>query len=125
MEELDLALDVTGEIPVYVQIKNRLKLAIHQKTLQVGDRLPTMPALASCLGVNPNTVNRAYSELEREGYLSRRQGAGTFVHQNASGLQSAKPGLDLVKETTRQLRGLGLTAQQIIELTVEAVSELE
>ncbi len=66
------ALDHTSGLPVWIQIKNRIAYLIGSGAYGPGDRLPTVRALAVDLDISYNTVNRAYMDLEREGYISTR-----------------------------------------------------
>ena len=66
-------------VPYYRQILEQVKFAIARGELETGDRLPTVRRLAVDLAVNPNTVIRAYRELQIEGLLETQQGSGTFV----------------------------------------------
>lgn len=73
------AIDHSSGLPVWIQIKNRIAYLIGSRAFVPGDRLPTVRALAVDLDISYNTVNRAYMDLEREGYISTRKGRGTFV----------------------------------------------
>lgn len=66
-------------VPLYVQIEEQVKTAIASGVLEEGDRLPTVRELALELTINPNTVARAYRELERAGFIDTTPGRGTFV----------------------------------------------
>src|SRR5215472_12121294 len=66
-------------VPVYRQIQDQIRYGIASGLLHPSEQLPTVRALAVELSVNPNTVIKAYSELEREGVLTTEQGSGTFV----------------------------------------------
>jgi GntR family transcriptional regulator len=72
-------LDDSSSIPVYVQLREQVLHAISRGQLGLGDQLPTVREVAIALAINPNTVNRAYSDLEREGVLVSRRGRGTFI----------------------------------------------
>lgn len=72
-------LDYAGGLPVWIQIKNRITYLIGKGVYKEGDRLPTVRKIAVDLDISYNTVNRAYMDLEREGYVSTRKGRGTFV----------------------------------------------
>lgn len=74
-----IRIDQKAGVPRYIQIKEQFKSLIANRTLVPGDQLPTIRELSVELTVNPNTVARAYSELEREGLLATQQGRGTFV----------------------------------------------
>ncbi|HUY41531.1 MAG TPA: GntR family transcriptional regulator [Candidatus Dormibacteraeota bacterium] len=68
-----------GGVPVYVQIRQQILAAITRGALEPGEQLPTVREIAVALRVNPNTVNRSFIELEREGILETFRGRGTFV----------------------------------------------
>lgn len=72
-------IDYNSGLPTWIQVKNRLSYLIGSGEYAAGDRLPTVRALAVALDISYNTVNRAYMDLEREGYISTRKGRGTFV----------------------------------------------
>jgi GntR family transcriptional regulator len=72
-------LDSKSGVPYYRQIIEQVKFAISREVLQTGDRLPTVRQLAVDLSINPNTVIRAYRQMEIEGVLETHQGSGTFV----------------------------------------------
>lgn len=76
--------DPHSEIPIYVQIINQVKHAAASGIIQPGDRLPSVRRLARELVVNPNTIARAYQELERDGVITTQQGRGTFVAEKGS-----------------------------------------
>lgn len=92
-------------IPMYLQLKEQIKTAVAGGALCPGDRLPPVRELAESLTVNPNTVARAYSELEREGILRGEQGRGTFV-------SGAKP---LLQEEERKLQVKSLIDKVLVE----------
>ena len=74
-----IELDYSTGLPVWIQVKNRIAYLIGSGEYKAGDRLPTVRALAVDLDISYNTVNRAYMDLEREGYITTRKGRGTFV----------------------------------------------
>ncbi|HPA48032.1 MAG TPA: GntR family transcriptional regulator [bacterium] len=76
---MDFLIDTRSGVPFYRQIIEQVKFAIARGDLGPGDRLPTVRQLAVDLSINPNTVVRAYRELEIEGVLDTQQGSGTFV----------------------------------------------
>ncbi|MBN2735598.1 MAG: GntR family transcriptional regulator [Spirochaetales bacterium] len=78
-EELEFTLDPKSGVPFYKQIILQIEMAIADKRLNQGDQLPTVRGLAVDLQVNPNTVARAYSELEIRGIVNTQQGTGTFI----------------------------------------------
>lgn len=72
-------LDLKTGVPVYRQLIDQVLAAIAAKSLMPGDRLPTVRQVAVDLAINPNTVVRAYKELEIRGVLTTQQGTGTFI----------------------------------------------
>jgi len=76
---LRFSLDATNGVPFYKQIILQVEMAIVDGRLDTGDQLPTVRGLAVELQVNPNTVARAYSELEIRGIVNTQQGTGTFI----------------------------------------------
>jgi GntR family transcriptional regulator len=78
-DPVQISIDTKSGVPFYRQIIEQVKFAIARGDLQGGDRLPTVRQLAVDLSLNPNTVIRAYRELEIEGMLDTQQGSGTFV----------------------------------------------
>jgi GntR family transcriptional regulator len=76
---LDITLDLKSGVPFYRQIIDQVKAAIATESIAAGDRLPTVRQLAVDLSINPNTVSRAYTELELTGLVETQMGSGTFV----------------------------------------------
>jgi GntR family transcriptional regulator len=72
-------LDPGSGVATYLQIVQQVKEALRLGTIQVGDQLPTVREVVADLAINPNTVAKAYRELERDGLVVARQGRGTFV----------------------------------------------
>ena len=74
-----ISLDLKSGVPIYRQIIDQVKSAIATGAIGPGDRLPTVRQLSVDLSVNPNTVSRAYTELELTGLVETHMGSGTFV----------------------------------------------
>src|SRR5579862_9205963 len=72
-------------VPVYRQVVQQVRQAIRMGVLQVGDKLPTVKEVVAQVAINPNTVLKAYRELEHEGLVEGRQGVGTFVARVPNG----------------------------------------
>ena len=79
-----------NNIPIYIQISNIIKLQIVTKQLKSGDKLPTVRDLAETAGVNPNTVQRALSDLEAEGFVYSVRTTGRFVTDNVELIQKTR-----------------------------------
>lgn len=115
---LHLQLDPRSGVPAYRQLMDQLKYYIAGGTLRPGDQLPSIRELASALTVNPTTVVRVYTELEREKVLEMRHGKGAFVG-------AASPALPLAEQEQalrRSARQLALEASQLGLSTARVVS---
>jgi GntR family transcriptional regulator len=114
-------------VPIYAQIETQLKNAIAAGVLKKDQVLPSVRKLAAELGINPNTVARAYQELERKGLISTVPGGGTFVAENQPRfLKSEK--LRRLQPYARQIvvEGvqLGLTDKEILEVIQDELAKL-
>lgn len=109
-------------IPIYLQIIGQVKRLIASGRLGSGDELPPIRVLAEQLTVNPNTVARAYLELERAGVVTKRQGAGTYVAEKPSPL-SRKEKLRVLSERVDALlvegEHLDMELEEVIDLLRE------
>lgn len=81
-------LDVRSRKPIYEQLMDKIKEMIVYGVLQVDEQLPSVRTLSTQLTVNPNTIQKAYRELEREGYIYSMQGKGSFVAEYTGGQNS-------------------------------------
>ncbi|WP_300608464.1 GntR family transcriptional regulator [Trebonia sp.] len=73
--------DGRSGVPPYLQLVQQVRQALRMGVLKVGDQLPTVREVVAAVAVNPNTVLKAYRDLEREGLIEARAGQGTFVRQ--------------------------------------------
>ena len=83
---MQLRISTEDGVPIYVQIVNQVKYLVAAGRLAPGEEIPPIRALAEQLVINPNTVAKAYHELEREGVVTKRHGSGTFISDNGSPL---------------------------------------
>jgi GntR family transcriptional regulator len=82
-------LDARSGVPTYLQLVSQVKQAILLGFLQPGDQLPTVREVAAELTINPNTVAKAYRELDREGLAAARSGQGTFIQTTTARVDPA------------------------------------
>ncbi len=86
----DIKVDVKSALPVYEQVKRALKIAILSGRLEEGDQLMSIRELALKLQINPNTIIKVYYQLEMEGFVASRPGAGYFVKLDSKKLQKER-----------------------------------
>ena len=106
-------------VPIYLQLMEQVKHGIETGALRPGEQLPGIRPLAEELVINPNTVAKAYRELEHEGVIELRQGAGAFVSENAGAKQltdNIRAGQALVADAIEKLRARGVTDDEIRRL---------
>jgi GntR family transcriptional regulator len=106
-------------VPIYLQLMEQVKHAIEIRALRAGEQLPGIRPLAEELVINVNTVAKAYRELEHEGVIELRHGAGAFVSAAAKGRQAAdrvRAARPIVTDAVEKLRERGLSDEQIRRL---------
>lgn len=119
-------LNPNSGVPIYLQIMEQIKHAVENGVLRPGDQLPGMRKLAETMVMNPNTVAKAYRELEHEGLIELRQGAGAFISENINTkaltdrMQNARP---IVDKAVERLIALGLSEEEIKRLIDAAIAE--
>ena len=86
---IEFQLDEGSGVATYVQLVQQVHQALRVRMLEPGDQLPTAQQVVAKLAINPNTVHKAYRELEREGLVRARPGLGTFVIRSLSGTDAA------------------------------------
>ena len=106
-------LDYRDNRPIYEQVRDGLRRLMVTGVLASGDKLPSVRALAVDLAINPNTIQRAYAQLEAEGYIVSVSGKGTFVaeQQGQNHLRRAEVEEKLYP-LREELRSLGMTAAE-------------
>jgi GntR family transcriptional regulator len=102
--------------PIYMQLAERINKRIIRNELKSGEKLPSVREMAVQSGVNPNTVQRTYSELERMGIVETRRGQGTFVTENKEVIKRIRERLkeEMMSEFVRNMKELGFTLDEII-----------
>src|SRR6202041_893240 len=116
-------LDLRSGVPVYRQIIDQVRAGIGAGTLSAGDQLPTVRQLAVDLAINPNTVLRAYRELELGGSLETHQGTGTFISNKKTVRNSAERERQLTQLANEFAARAGAAGFNVEEL-LERLSEL-
>lgn len=104
-------IDPRSPVPLYEQIAARIRIAVAAEEFAAGELLPSVRQLATTLRVNPATVVQAYRDLEREGFVEMKHGAGTFVQQMPASRRTAeraRQARDLVRRMLAEAARLGL-----------------
>lgn len=106
-------------VPIYLQLMEQVKHSIETGALRPGEQLPGIRPLAEQLVINPNTVAKAYRELEHEGVIELRHGAGAFVSGQARArkvTEKLRAGQSIVAAAVERLRKSGVTDEEIRRL---------
>ena len=101
--------------PIYVQIADNLRSQITAGILQYDDRLPSVRELAAELAINPNTIQRAYRELEMQGFIATVPGKGCFVCKHCSQASVEQPLWDDLDRAVAQLLDAGITTEDLLQ----------
>ena len=117
-ERFEIALDDRSGVPVYRQIIDRVTGGIARGAIRSGEQLPTVRQLAVDLSINPNTVIRAYRELEIRGIIDTQQGTGTFISEDSPGPDKAERQrmlAQLAGECAARAGAAGFTLDELIQ----------
>lgn len=118
---IEFRLDRTSGVPAYRQLVDQVRQALRLGILHPGDRLPTVRDVVRQIAINPNTVHRAYRELEQQGLTEGRPGSGTFVQRSLDAAPERRAELQESLETwVRTARAVGLDDEGIAALVAEA-----
>ncbi len=117
-EPIYFKLDPKSGVPFYKQVILQVEMAIADGRLKSGNQLPTVRGLAVLLKINPNTVARAYSELEIRGVVTTQQGTGTFISTkkiSLSDIEKERVLIELTRPFISNARAYGFSLGDIIE----------
>ena len=113
-----MSCEFQDHLPIYAQLMDTLKRRIITGRYLPGEKLPSVRELAAEAGINPNTVQRAFSELEREGLIYTQRATGKYVTENADEIKSARQALakTQVAEFLSNMQSLGYSVGDVIVL---------
>ena len=122
-----MAWNFDGSTPIYLQIVNILKGEIAGGAYPPGSRLPSVRDLALEAGVNPNTMQRALAELERQGLVNSQRTAGRFVTEDTAALSALRRSMSdsIISDFFRSMVSLGLSQEEILSLVQDWIREHE
>ena len=110
-------LDYQSRLPIYEQIVEQFEIYIAYGVLKPKEQVPSIRELAASLGINPNTVKKAYEELEKRGAIITVSTKGTFVTEKIDSVVKNKmqEKIDVIKENIKELEKLGMTKEEILK----------
>lgn len=121
-----MTVDPRSGVPIYHQLIEQIKRSVALGVLSHGEQLPTVKQLAVDLTINPNTVARAYRDLERDGVIETAPGRGSFVRSDGADHNAKSAGTDVARDTleaaVREAKALGLSrddAKRLIEAALD------
>lgn len=102
--------------PIYLQLMDKINRQIIRKELKAGDKLPSVREMAVNSGVNPNTIQRTYNELERMGIVETRRGQGTFVSEDEDLLIKLRQQLkeEQIRDFVQDMQEMGFSLEEMI-----------
>lgn len=113
---VEYRIDRHSGVATYVQIVQQTKQALRMGLLEPGDRLPTAREVVEATAINPNTVLKAYRELEREGLVEARRGLGTFVRRSLGATPADSPLRTELEQWAARARAAGLERDDVAAL---------
>ena len=116
---IQFSLDPANGAPIYRQIIQQIEYAILSGRMRSGDRLPTIRSLAVELKINPNTIARAYGELEIRGVLTTQVGSGTYVSDKKPVLEDdslSRKIQEVLARFVQEMRNLGVEKRELLKL---------
>jgi GntR family transcriptional regulator len=113
--------------PIYLQLADRINRQIVSRELKAGDKLPSVRDMGIKYSVNPNTIQRTYSELEREGILETRRGQGTFVTEQEERLVQQRENLkhEQIQLFVQVMQEMGYSTNEIISGLQEYLNKFD
>ena len=119
-------LDVMSRVPVYEQIIKQVEEQVRIGILKAGDKLPSVRNLSISLSINPNTIQKAYTELDRRQLIVTVPGKGSFIAEQAVNVVGAnsRERLEELKEIIRELAYAGVTKEEILQLMEDVFNKI-
>lgn len=116
-------MDFDNNMPIYIQVVNRIKQDLVTKKLNVGDKMPSTRDFAIELGLNLNTVARVYKELENEGVVFTKRGLGTFVTESEEKVAIIRSDMarELLSNFIKGMRNIACKDEEIISMLKESI----
>ena len=112
----ELSVDVKSAVPIYQQIKDALKMAVFTEKLREGDQVISIREFSSRYNINPITIMKSYNQLEQEGFLYSRRGAGYYIQIDKEKLQQGRKEMfeQEISRFLKRLTDLGYTVEEFM-----------
>lgn len=117
-------MDFDGKAPIYIQIMAFIKTEIINEKLKIGDKLPSVREMAERFKVNPNTIQRAYQELEREEITYTQRGMGTFIKDDEDIMARLKQEMakEMIDNFIKGMKNIGFSNEEVISIIKEKIT---
>ena len=125
---MDLRVSPSSGVPIYLQLMAQIKHAVDIGAIREGEQLPTIRKVAEELAMNPNTVARAYRELEHEGIIEVRHGSGAFVAETRAStakIAQIRKAAEVLRHAIESATGLGLSESELRRVFEDELSRLQ
>lgn len=123
-----IQIDNKSSLPIYQQIVDKIKEEILKGTLEKGDRLPSVRELSAMITANPNTVSRAYSELERQKVIETMRGRGTYVTSDYEATideKRVKAMQEDIKKIIIEAKYMGISKEKLVKMVSSTYESIE
>ena len=118
-----LKFDFSSTVPIYIQLRNQVVIAIAEGRLTPGEQLPTIRALAEESGINMMTVSKAYQLLKQEGYIMTDRRSGAVVMMQSEMITPSKESLNKLRLCVSELRVAGVSCEELMRLCRQMYEE--
>lgn len=120
-------MEFDDNFPIYIQIMNLIKNKMVSGEISGGDKLPSVREFSKELKVNPNTIQRAYQELEREGLVFTQRGMGTFVTEDIETIKRLKKSMaeSIIDNFLMEMKKIGFNSNEILKIISERIKKEE
>ena len=120
-----MKVEFNDTIPIFLQIMTLIKMQVISGSIKPGDKLLSVREYSKVLEVNPNTVQHAYQELEREGFAFTQRGMGSYITKDKSVVNKAKRQMaeEKIDNFVNGMRGLGFSDQEILDFIKDYIKK--
>lgn len=114
-----------NNIPIYLQIMNMVKKQIIRGEIKEGDKIPSVREFAEMLQINPNTIQRTFQELEREGIVITKRGMGRYVTEDSEKIMEVKQEMskEIITNFLNGMKSLGFEEEEILKIVLKEIKK--